>query len=292
MHLSVFKILNLSKIDIEYKGFNTITYMTEFILIDGSYFIYHRYYSLKNWWNNAKRVNESDTPFENESFIDKYKSTFVSKVKEVQEKYSTIANPIILAGRDCNSRDIWRRKLFAEYKHGRKKDDVGVKDSFMIAYTEELFTKAGVQAILYDDNLEADDCIAITVKHIIDKYPDAKITIITSDMDYLQLANERVRIFNLNYKELVESKQSFKNAEKDLFCKIVAGDKSDNISSVFSRCGIKTAAKYYENKSSFHKKLQSDEKAQEIFALNETLIDFKKIPSHLVERFKTNCLKL
>jgi 5'-3' exonuclease len=264
----------------------------EFILIDGSYFIYHRYYSLKNWWNNAKSINESDIPFENERFVEKYKSTFVSKVKEVKEKYSTTQNPIILAGRDCNSRDIWRRKLFAEYKHGRKKDDIGIKDSFSIAYTDELFEKAGVQAILYDENLEADDCIAITVKHIVSKYPDAKIIIITSDMDYLQLAQENVRIFNLNFKELIESKQSYKNAKKDLFCKIVAGDKSDNISSVFSRCGIKTAAKYYENKSSFEKKLELDENARQIFAFNQTLIDFEKIPKDLVERFKSKCLKL
>ena len=51
----------------------------EFILIDGSYFIYHRYYSLKNWWKNAKRETESEIPFENERFIEKYKTTFKKK---------------------------------------------------------------------------------------------------------------------------------------------------------------------------------------------------------------------
>lgn len=264
----------------------------EFILIDGSYFIYHRYYSLKNWWKNAKRIDETDVPFENERFSEKYKSTFIKKIQDVKYKYAETNTPIILAGKDCNSKDIWRRELFKEYKYGRKKDDVGIKDSFSLAYEDDLFIKGGVKAVLYDENLEADDCIAITVKHLSTKYPDALITIITSDMDYLQLASDNIKIFNLNDKELVKSAQSFNNAQKDLFCKIVAGDKSDNIRSVFNRCGIKTAAKYYENKTTFKKELSKDSRANEIFELNETLIDFNKIPEHLVERFKTKCLKL
>lgn len=264
----------------------------EFILIDGSYFIYHRYYSLKNWWNNAKQETETDTPFENKRFVEKYKSTFVKKIEELTKMYAKTKNPIILTGKDCNSKDIWRREHFKEYKYGRKKDDTGIKDSFVIAYQDDLFKQGGSQAILYDENLEADDCIAITAKHICGKYPDARITIITSDMDYLQLASDNVKLFNLNKKSLVDSNQSFNNPKKDLFCKIVAGDKSDNIKSVFSRCGIKTAAKYYENKDEFKKKLALDDEATEIFKLNERLIDFSNIPPNLVERFKQKCLML
>tara|TARA_Y100000389_G_C17383788_1_gene475847 strand:- start:323 stop:1120 length:798 start_codon:yes stop_codon:yes gene_type:complete len=264
----------------------------EFILIDGSYFIYHRYYSLKNWWNNARRETETNTPFENERFIEKYKTTFVKKLKEISQMYAKTKNPIILTGKDCNSKDIWRRKHFNEYKYGRKKDESGVKDSFVISYKNDLFTSGGVQAILYDENLEADDCIAITVNHICDKYPDAQITIITSDMDYLQLSRDNVRLFNLNNKSLVESKQSFNNPKKDLFCKIVAGDKSDNIKSVFSRCGIKTASKYYENMEDFKKKINENDEANKIYTLNKLLIDFNSIPDNLVQRFKQKCLML
>ena len=37
------------------------------------------------------------------------------------------------------------------------------------------------------------------------------------------------------------------NPDKDLFVKIVIGDKSDNINGIFKRCGTKTACKYYED---------------------------------------------
>tara|TARA_Y100001958_G_C21232939_1_gene558903 strand:- start:284 stop:1081 length:798 start_codon:yes stop_codon:yes gene_type:complete len=264
----------------------------QFILIDGSYFIYHRYYSLKNWWKNAHRETETTTPFENERFIEKYKTTFVKKIAELKKIYAEDENPIVIVGKDCHSKDIWRRKLFKEYKYGRKKDDVGVKDSFKLAFSDDLFKQGGVHATLSDPNLEADDCIAITLKHLVTKYPDAKVTIITSDMDYLQLSQKNVRLFNLNNQELITSKHSFNNPEKDLFCKIVSGDKSDNIKSVFSRCGMKTAAKYYHDRDAFAKKLQSDPDARAIYELNKTLIDFNNIPQELVERFKKQCLKL
>ena len=65
--------------------------------------------------------------------------------------------------------------------------------------------------------LEADDCIAITVKYIFVKiWDDAKIWIIASDMDYLQIASNKVKIYNLKYKDITESKNCFKNAEKGL----------------------------------------------------------------------------
>ena len=41
-----------------------------------------------------------------------------------------------------------------------------------------------------------------------------QIYIITSDMDYLQLLNERTHIYNLKYKQLVESKNALKVLKK------------------------------------------------------------------------------
>lgn len=264
----------------------------EFILIDGSYFIYHRYYSLKNWWNKAKRPDESDIPFENDRFIEKYNTTFPKKIKDIVKTYSVSKSPIVLVAKDCSSRTIWRRELFPEYKHGRKVDDKGVGDSFKKTYKEDLFTKSGIHALLYEDKLEADDCIAITVKHLKDKYPTSRIVIITSDMDYLQLASSQVEIYNLNKKALCDSPHSFNDSKKDLFCKIVAGDKSDNIAAVFPRCGPKTAAKYYHDQDDFFRRLSNDPVAHKRYILNKTLIDFNEIPHNLAEKFRKQCLKL
>jgi 5'-3' exonuclease len=48
----------------------------------------------------------------------------------------------------------------------------------------------------------------------------------------------------------------FNNSDCNLFCKIVTGDKSDNIPSIFKKCGIKTALKYYNDKNLFEAQLE------------------------------------
>ena len=46
-------------------------------------------------------------------------------------------------------------------------------------------------------HLEADDCLAITAKHICDTHgDDISITIITSDTDYLQICKDPIRLIN------------------------------------------------------------------------------------------------
>ena len=178
-------------------------------------------------------------------------------------------------------------KLFPEYKGNRVQDDGFMGGPFFkMAYENNLFEEGGVKLRLSYDSLEADDCIAITVKYMLANWEDAKIWIIASDMDYLQLASDKVKIYNLKYKDITESKNCFKNAEKDLFCKIVAGDKSDGIPAVFKKCGIKTAEKYWNDKEKFNEKLENDLDATEQYELNKKIIDFNNIPLTLVEGFK------
>ena len=267
-----------------------------FILIDGSYFIFYRYYALELWWKHAKlNVNEEDIhPSNNPIFIEKFKKIFNSTILEIDKKLGIHKNKfpsIKLVGRDCPREQIWRNKIFSDYKKTRKNDN-NVGKLFNMVYDNNLFNKAGVQKVLNYNNLEADDCIAITAKHIYDKYPDANIWIIANDMDYLQLACNRIRIFNLKYKELIENKKFYVDSNMELFCKIVAGDKSDNIPPIFDKCGIKTALKYYNSPELFEKKLSSDPDANEKYQRNKTIIDFNYIPNELFNGFKRDVLGL
>ena len=132
--------------------------------------------------------------------------------------------------------------------------------------------------------MEADDCIAIATKHLINTVEDVKITIITADQDYLQLVNDQTDIFTLKLKPLRTEKNSSGDAECDLFCKIVLGDKSDNIPKVFDKCGKKTALKLWNDKKSLREKLIK-ENAEERFNRNKKLIDFKEIPEELSNEF-------
>ena len=256
-----------------------------FILIDGSYFIFFRYYSILNWCKMAKKGNLED-PINNKDFVTKFKTTFVSKIKEISKKLK-IENPIILVGKDCPRQTIWRMKYLSSYKANRVYDDTFLGGPFFqCAYEEELFKVGGAKVIFEFPTLEADDCIAIIAKNILEKYPNANITIITSDMDYLQLAGPQIQLYDLKYRKLTERKSSFNNAKKDLFVKILTGDKSDNIKGVFKKCGPKTACKYYENKELFEEKLKSVEGATERYLLNKKMVDFNEIPEELINNFK------
>ncbi len=261
-----------------------------FVLIDGSYYIFYRYYALKVWWNKARGLDEPKEPGDSERFIEKFRTTFVSKIKEI-DKNLGIANSIKLVGKDCPQKTIWRNNQTIDYK-GNRPNEKNVAPFFKIAYEENLFEKAGIKTILKYPKLEADDCIALTTKFIINKYPDNNIYIIASDMDYLQIAKGNTKIYDLKFKDITESKRCFKNPEKDLFCKIVAGDKSDNIHSIFPKCGIKTAEKYFNNKELFHKKLAEDPEAQKLYEQNKNIIDFECIPKELVDGFNKTVLMI
>jgi len=263
-----------------------------YIFIDGSYFCFYRYHSLLTWWKNAfpEELDVLKDPYQNQVFVDKFKKIFVDTVKNLKKNLSIDkeVDPIIIVGKDCKRSDIWRNELFPGYKGTRPN---GADDGFMggpffkMVYDEQLFIKGGATHILKHPTLEADDCIALSTKHLLTTVPNCEIYIITSDKDYLQLAEPRVHLYNLAFKKLTEQKTCTGNAECDLFLKIVTGDPSDNIPSVFPKCGPKTALKYFENRELFEKKLLETEAYQKQYELNKTIIDFNNIPANLVEDF-------
>lgn len=268
----------------------SIKKMTNFLLIDGSYFCFFRYYAMVQWWGLAKQDEPLGIPAENEDFVNKFASTFINKVADLQKKLK-INNPVVIVGKDCPRKTIWRHKLMDSYKESRDKDGGFLGGPFFKMAYEHLFKEAGVHAVLSHPRLEADDCLALTVERIKESVVDANIWIITSDMDYLQLADDNVRIFNLKYQDITKSKNATGDPNCDKFCKIVCGDKSDDIPGVFAKCGMKTAIKLYSNKKAFMDKLEKEEGAKERFERNKRLVDFNMIPSELRESFRRNVLR-
>ena len=262
--------------------------MTNYILIDGSYFCFFRYYALLTWWKNAHPDDELDVPYNNTAFVEKFKSTFVSKIKEISKKLK-IKDPKILIGKDCPRKEIWRMEQESEYKVNRVYDDTFMGGPFFKMAYAELFPACVSTPPLYEPQLEADDCLAITTKCILQMEPDANITIITSDTDYLQLLKYDIHIYTLKYKELKESKTYEDDPEKYLFCKILMGDKSDDIPGIFKKCGPKTAEKCWQDKEYFEKKLK-EENAHENYEKNKKLISFEEIPKELITNFVKNNL--
>jgi len=256
-----------------------------FVFIDGSYFIFYRYYALVQWWKASHKDEELSDPINKPEFVEKFKSTFVSKLKEISKKLK-LENVMMFVGKDCPRQDIWRMALHPEYKGTRVNDGFEGGPFFKMAYREKLFEAGGAHMILSHPKLEADDCIAISAKNTLLSYPEetSKVVIIASDHDYLQLVGPRLSIFSLKYKNLLESKKAYNSAEKNLFFKIVLGDKSDNIPGMFKKCGPKTAEKYYDDKNLFMDKCKSAN-AGDRFELNNRLVNFNEIPSDLVDEF-------
>jgi 5'-3' exonuclease len=261
-----------------------------FIFVDGSYYNFYRYYALCTWWRNAYPDEDLEDPYQNEKFVEKFKKTHIENLKQIPKKLgiSKNINPILIIGKDCKREYIWRNELFPQYKANRAN---GQEHGFMggpffkMVYEEELFQKGGAKAILKHPKLEADDCIAISVKYLINKYPTCHIYIITSDRDYLQLNAHNVDLFNLTYKNIANIKSSTGNPKNDLEIKIIMGDTSDNIPSVFPKCGPKTAIKCIEDPEFFQKKMNNNLDYYNQYELNKKLIDFNNIPQHLVEEF-------
>ena len=254
---------------------------TNYILLDTSYFIFYRYYALIGWWKLAQPDVELGKPIENEIFVEKFKKTFIEKLKEIPKKLK-LKDFKLFASLDCPRKDIWRNSLFDKYKENRKYDDTFMGGPFF-KLGKDILKELNIP-ILYHKHLEADDCNALTCRYITSQIKDSNVFIIANDMDYLQLASENVKIINLKYKDLTTSKKWSGDAEMDLFCKIVIGDKSDDIPPLFKKCGPKTAIKYFNDRDSFNKQLKIED-AYERYEKNKKLVDFKEIPEELMLEF-------
>ena len=179
-----------------------------------------------------------------------------------------------------------KKKIIPHVKLNGVIGNVGkFKQGIDFAGQEDLLKKAGVNFILKYNELEGDDIIAISKKFIENnKNKKDIIYIITNDQDYLQLINETTLIFNLKFKELNSTKKSFKDPKKDLLCKIIIGDKSDNIPPVFQKCGIKTVEKYLNDNELLQNDLDKYN-VREKFNFNKKIIDFDEIPHELSSSF-------
>ena len=151
-----------------------------FIFVDGSYYCFYRYFALLQWWKNAYPDEPLDDPYQNEKFVEKFRKTFVDNLEQIPKKlkiHKEHVKPILIVGKDCKREHIWRNDIFNHYKANRVN---GPEDGFMggpffkMAYEEELFQKGGAKAILKHPRLEADDCIALSVKYLTKKYRDGK----------------------------------------------------------------------------------------------------------------------
>jgi len=285
--------------------------MTTYILIDASYYIFYRVFALYTWWNIKNKDKEECIDLHNDiDFVERFKKVFVDKILELPNKLGIDKKEDIqfIIGKDCPRQHIWRNHFHSGYKGTRgDSGNSAIKpgEFFKIVYNESLFESIPYINLLtvYNACMEADDCLAVTSKYLNTKYPESQVYIITSDTDYLQLKRDNTHIYNLKFKTVNTEKNSLGSPVKDLLYKIIIGDKSDNISPVFSRykdknsdddnkqykelclitkniCGPKSTLNYVNDLKRFMSDIIKYN-VYDKYKLNRRLIDFNMIPEFL-----------
>ena len=240
------------------------------LCLDLSYYVFYRYYAIIAWSKNQQEEHD---------FMAKYHEMFERKLQELVKKYRVEWRNVYIA-KDCSRENIWRNVYYDKYKASRCNDDAMIGKTFKetMMKLEDLKTKYGFN-IIEHETLEADDVIALFKKH----NPGKEMIIITNDNDYIQLCDETTSIINLQGQEI---KSRIKLDPKTyLECKIIMGDKSDNITSIMQRIGPKTAEKLANDPIALQELLNKNPQAKANYDLNKRLIDFSMIPEELQVAF-------
>jgi len=191
---------------------------------------------------------------------------------------------IIWDGKGGSSR---RRKMYPEYK-AKRKTNIRLNRAYDFETIEEERANMIRQiqrtieyldflpiTMLSIDNVEADDIIAYTAKQVL---TDSKVTIMSSDKDFLQLVDDRISVWSPTKKKLYRPENVFEEygipSHNLLMYRIFDGDKSDNINGVRGY-GLKTVLK----KLPF---LQEDKQ----FSVDEAITEVDELEEHreLMER--------
>ena len=217
-----------------------------FYLIDGSGYIFRAYYALPP----LSRKSDGLPTGAVSGFC-----SMLFKLLEDSRSDDSDHKPTHFAVIFDSARKNFRNEIYKEYKANRSEAPEDLAPQFeYIRKSVEAFNLPSIELI----NYEADDLIATYAKQIISA--GAKVTIISSDKDLMQLVSDKVRLYDpvkfkvLGEKEVIE-KFGVK-PDKVIDVQSLAGDSSDNIPGV-PGIGIKTAAELinkYKNLNNLLKK--------------------------------------
>ena len=159
---------------------------------------------------------------------------------------------IVFDGKGGSSR---RRKIYPEYK-AKRKTKYRVNRSYDFASPEDEKQNMIMQlqriveyletlpiTVLSYDNIEADDTIGYLCRQVL---TDSKITVMSTDKDFLQLANGRIKIWSPTKKKMYDESAVLDeygiSSHNLIWYRVLDGDKSDNIKGV-KGLGLKTIQK-------------------------------------------------
>ena len=262
--------------------------MEYIILIDTSYTSFYRFYATLRWLalsQNELYKQHVNNPLynwiDNPIFIDKYEKMYLESIKKLLGKKIFNKSKIIFC-MDSPREEIWRSDLTCKYKANRI--DLSLKNNYKPIFD---YTYLNIIPNIINNNknifklriskLEADDIIAIITKTFEEKNCTLPIYIISGDKDFLQLGRENVFFLNYKLKKYIIINKD--EAKLLLHKKILLGDKSDCIDSIFPK-GFKSKIKkeLVESQEIFIEYIKNNKDIEQKYIQNKKLIDFDFIP--------------
>ena len=253
------------------------------VLVDCSYYIFHRYFATMSWYKFQKDYIEIDVNknIDNQIFINAFYKHIDNDIKKFCKIWKTNKNNIVLCN-DCLRSDIWRNDLYDKYKATRNQKNNFNKHIFSIF--NEYIKKLGLQSI-HSDRLEGDDIVYLTHKYLKPKIT-SKIIIITNDNDFLQLIDRNVLVFNMQLKEL--KNRGYRDAIVDLNFKAIYGDKSDNIPKIGPCITKEKAIALAQLSKTELNSYLIDNNLMDNYEFNMNLISFENIPQKYIDIYNIN----
>ncbi len=242
---------------------NKIQKTDHFYLIDGSGYIFRAYYALPPLTRKSDGLPTGAV------------SGFCSmlfKLLEDSKSNENLQKPTHFAVIFDSARKTFRNEIYSDYKANRSEapDDLAPQFEY-IRKSVLAFNLPSVELV----NYEADDLIATYVDQILKE--GAKVTIVSSDKDLMQLYRKDVRIFDPMKNKFISNediKNKFGvNPNKVIDVQALAGDSSDNVPGV-PGIGVKTAAELINKYGDLETLLKSADEIKQN-KRRETLINNK-----------------
>jgi len=216
-----------------------------FYLIDGSGYIFRAYYALPPLTRKSDGLPTGAV------------SGFCSmlfKLLEDSKSESNLQRPTHFAVIFDSARKTFRNEIYSDYKANRSDPPEDLAPQFeYIRKSVVAFNLPSIDLV----NYEADDLIATYTQQILEK--GAKVTIVSSDKDLMQLYKKDVRIFDPMKNKFI-SPEDITNkfgvdSKKVIDVQALAGDSSDNVPGV-PGIGVKTAAELINKYGTLEKLLE------------------------------------
>ena len=217
-----------------------------YYLIDGSGYIFRAYYALPPLTRKSDGLPTGAV------------SGFCSmlfKLLEDSKSDRNLQKPTHFAVIFDSARKTFRNEIYSDYKANRSEapDDLAPQFEY-IRKSVLAFNLPSIEL----SNYEADDLIATYVEKILKG--GAKVTIVSSDKDLMQLYKKNVRIYDPMKNKFISDEDVKKkfgvDSNKVIDVQALAGDSSDNVPGV-PGIGVKTAAELINKYGTLEKLLKS-----------------------------------